>query len=59
MKDMNFLQRVPGCAIGKHEVSLEKEELLKCPEGEAGSSPGGIWAEGAVLVYTSFDRSFI
>lgn len=41
MKDMNFLQRVPGCAIGKHEVSLEKEELLKCPKGEAGSSPGG------------------
>lgn len=41
MKDMNFLQRVLGCAIGKHEVSLEKEELLKCPKGEAGSSPGG------------------
>lgn len=56
MKDMSFLWGVPGCVIGRHEVSLQKEGMLKCPDDEIGSSPGsreGLQEERASSPFTT------
>lgn len=60
MKDMSFLRGVPGCVIGRHEVSLQKEDMLKCPDDEIGSSPGsgaGLQEEGERSLFTTEDES--
>ena len=51
-----FLMGVPGCVIGRHEVSLQKEDMLKCPDDEIGSSPGsgaGLQKEGESSLFTT------
>jgi len=61
MKGMNFLQGVPGCATGRHEVPLQKVDTLKHPDDETGSSPGsgaGLQEEGESSVFaTTEDKS--
>lgn len=56
MKDMRFLREVPGCAIVRREVSLQKEDMQKCPDDEIGSSPGsraGPQEEGERSLFTT------
>lgn len=51
---------VPSCVIARHEVSLRKEAMLKCPHDEIGSSPGskaGLQEEGDRSFSTAEDKS--
>lgn len=51
---------MPGCVIARHEVSLQKEAMLKCPYDEIGLRPGSkadLQEEGDRSFSTTEDKS--